>query len=458
MLVPRGYEEDIAHHKELFSKSALELGRIHWYIQKADTEMSDRCFIKKDGERDPFERTPFGNEVGRDEICWWVFKRETEIEELKKRTETVLKAAQTLKEDSFTLRERDIPISYQALIETIRNFAEAHKKEIHALHEYVVWLNKKSVLAPGILFTYRVWGSTRLSDRMIYITAKTVEEDQQTVERCVETACGLRISGTYTVGMIYSDVRDEIMESIDDEYQGPVLVPRQRVIRRTLYKIRDEMATYFEFLRQSLRNILIDIDKYNEQMKLLYRETFWRSFILKAMSSSRIESQSWDFKKTLEMWHAEQEQRERAKVKFCEEVASFANTKGGVLIIGVTNDPPRRITGIPDLENKLKFAKEVLSRSAIYDSDFTHFQQVLMKDEQERDSPCLVIAVAQTKDVVSVKDQQERHTFPRRLETGIDRTDFDTIKKSKKYILFDNYNFIADLYSFLYDRRFHWSV
>jgi len=416
--------------------------------------MDSKCEIQKEGEHGSvkIETTPFGEEVGQDEINWWVFKKETEMEELRKRTETTLKSVQKLKEDSSMLKESYAPKSYLRLLREIKTFTDDHKKEIHDLYDYVLWLHKKDVLAPRVLFTYRVWGTTRRSDRMIRIAANTIDEDDLTVRKCVEIALGLRIFDVYTLGMIHSDILNDIVESIDDEYQGPIVVPKQRVLDRTSPRVLDELATYFEFLRQSLRNIILEIEKYNDQMKLLCRESFWKSFITKAKGSDRIERQLWDFKKTLEMWHVRPEEKEKSEVKFCEDIASFANTKGGVLIIGVTNEPPRRIVGIPDLENRLKSTTKVLKRHTVYYFDFTHFQQVLMKDEVGRDKTCLVIVVSQTKGVVRVKDQQGKYSFPIRLETGLHRADYETIRDSKKYISRDNYNFISDLYSFLHDR------
>jgi virulence-associated protein VapD len=329
MPVPRKYEGEIDRHNELFSGSSWELGKIHWYIQKADTEMHSKCEIQKEGEHGIPETTPFGEEVGQDEINWWVFKKEPEIEELRKRTETALKPVQKLKEDSFMLKESYASKSYLSLIREIKTFTDDHKKEIHDLYDYVSWLHKKDVLAPRVLFSYRVWGNTRRSHRTVRIAANTIDEDDLTVRKCVEIALGLRISDIYTLGTIYSDILNNIVESIDDEYQGSIWVPKQRVIKWTLPKVLDELAAYFEFLRQSLRNIILEIEKYNDQMKLLYRESFWKSFITKAKSSDRIERQLWDFKKTLEMWHVGPEEREKWKVEFCEDVASFANAKGG---------------------------------------------------------------------------------------------------------------------------------
>jgi len=74
------FEEETKQHKTLFSGSSFEIGKIHWYIQKADTEMKKRQYVKqeKSGFKDVMEEvlTPFGEEVGVDEIHWWVFKKD----------------------------------------------------------------------------------------------------------------------------------------------------------------------------------------------------------------------------------------------------------------------------------------------------------------------------------------------------------------------------------------------
>ena len=92
----------------------------------------------------------------------WVFKKEADIEALRKRTESALKAVQVLKQAAVTLQNQS-PRTYIGLLATLRQFAEDHSQEIEALHKYVCWLPcaKITVMAPHILFTYRVWGSTR---------------------------------------------------------------------------------------------------------------------------------------------------------------------------------------------------------------------------------------------------------------------------------------------------------
>ncbi|UZE92408.1 MAG: ATP-binding protein [Methanosarcinales archaeon] len=445
------FEEEIKHHDELFSGSSWELGKIHWYIQQADTEMESKSLIKGEGFLEQDKLTDFGKDVV-DEIHWWIFKKETEIEELLKRTESILNSVQKLKEDSSLLKEKYYPESYLDIIKKIKEFTESHKSEIRTLYDYVVWLHKKDVLAPSILFTYRVWGSTRLGDRAVKITANTIDKDRGKVKICTELALGLRTRFRYTIEGVYGDILSDIVDSIDPECQSSISVPKQRLLVQTSHTILDELATYFEFLRQSLRNIILDIKRYNAQTELLYRESFWKSFIIKAMSVNRIENQLWDFKKTLEMWHTKYKEKKEAEIKFCEQIAAFANANGGVVIVGITDKSPRRIIGVQDLENKSKFTKEVLKRHITYSTDFVHFRQILMKDEAENDKNCLIIAIAQTKDVISVKDKLGKFSYPIRLETGLDRSNYDEIKYSKLNVLHDNHNFILNLDRFLHDR------
>lgn len=424
---------DDINHDELFSGSSLEIGKIHWYIQKADTEIN--FFGNKED---------FGKDVGFDNIHWWIFKKETEIEELYNKTENTLSSAQKLKEDAFLLKEKYYSESYPDLVKRIKEFTELHKEEIHTLYDYVVWLNKKDVLAPSMLFTYRVWGSTRLSDRTVRIPTNDIDEDLEGVKRCTEVALGFWFRGEYTLEDVYSDICSDIADSIDPEFLDSISVSDKDVLVRTSYKIRDELAEYFEFIRQSLRNILIDIDKYNAKTNLLYHEPFWQSFVKKA-DDIIIENQLWDFKETFEMWHMKNRAKEDAKIKFCEQIAAFANEKGGVLIVGITDGIPRRIKGIEDLENKLKFTKSTITRYINYANDFVHFQHIALKDDAGIDRNCLIIAIAQTKGVISVKDNSGRFSCPIRSETGLDRVDYEMIKKSKIFVQYDNYDFILNL-------------
>jgi predicted HTH transcriptional regulator len=201
-----------------------------------------------------------------------------------------------------------------------------------------------------------------------------------------------------------------------------------------------------------LRNIILEIEKYHSVGELLKRESFWRSFISKVRVGDRVEDQLWDLKETLEMWHVGGSQKENAEAKFCEEVAAFANAKGGAIIIGITDKIPKIVVGVNDLENRIKSIREVIRRYIKPDSDLVHLQQVLLKDDEDRDKTCLVIAVAQTRSGISVKDRAGRFSYPIRMGTGLSRIDHEDLVNLKRNVLNDNYHFIRDLDRLLYDR------
>src|SRR6185312_15992389 len=105
------------------------------------------------------EWTEFGHEVGRDEIDWWINHKETDLREFSKQAARALKSAQALKENSRSLKKIDVE-RYEDLIERVKAFAAKHSENIVVVLEFVKWLYHRNPLAPSILFTYKVWGST----------------------------------------------------------------------------------------------------------------------------------------------------------------------------------------------------------------------------------------------------------------------------------------------------------
>jgi hypothetical protein len=445
-------EEEEAAHQPLFSGASLELGKAQWYILKADTEIEKRMYIenKKEGSFSEKETTPFGEEVGLDEIHWWVFRRESDLEELNMRTINTLTFMQKLKEDSLLTKNKASHTSYADLIGEIKKFTEQHSKEIHAFYEYVDWLHSKDLLAPSILFSYRVWGSTRLSDRMMSVKAESIDVDQKGVEKCVEIAVGLRQRMELTIDFVHGDLAADIY---DDAYETGAPWPlgdpvsKDDLITSASNRIMTEFAAYFEFIRNSFRSIIMEIDRYKEQIRLLHNETFLELFTKKAMSTERIETQLWDFKKTFEMWECKPEIKIEKEIDFVEHVASYANSNGGVLIVGITDDLPRRVIGLTNLENKVKAAKTMIDRFTDNGTP-TIFQQVTLKNDADKDCNCLLIFVAQTAHVIHVKDQQGKLSYPIRQGTGRERSTPEVIQAAKAQLPYDNYNFASALDSF----------
>jgi hypothetical protein len=185
---------------------------------------------------------------------------------------------------------------------------------------------------------------------------------------------------------------------------------------------------------------------------MMYSDAFWRRFIRAAVGSAKQETQLWDFKETIDAWHAKGSGRGQAKVRFAEDVASFANADGGVLIVGVTE--AREIVGIgpaDHVEDRLKFARDILTKHIDYPREIVSFHQVTIPRESRSDARCLVIVVASAMGAVGVNDGAGQFTFPVRRETGNSRESNRDIGEAKAHAKSDSCEFLARLDQFTKD-------
>jgi DNA-binding transcriptional regulator/RsmH inhibitor MraZ len=357
-------------HDVLYSEAALLLGEIHWMILKATHAMDkERWNEIPVGFAKQYEDTEFGKEVGLDEIHWWIFRQEKDVDELVRWSEEALKAVHTLQVAATRLR-KTVPETYEGLLGALRKFADDHQKEIDILHKYVTWLESRHPMAPRILFTYRIWGSTRMADREMDLSdVKSPREDIGRLRTATEIVLGVFHRSWRTWDRVYGELQYEAYEGVHPEEVGWDYVPaisEGRVVRMAAIEIYDNCAVYFSELRRSLWNIVLDAKKMKQQFALFNSEKFWQGFIPKAAKTKMSEPQLWDFKETLTIWHVnEEEARKKARITFAEDVASFANASGGVLIVGVTDK--REIAGIgdgKDVENRVKAARDVLTEIA----------------------------------------------------------------------------------------------
>jgi len=385
-------------HDAVFCPATQKLGEFHWYLLRAATLMySKTTTTTKVTESVRFTTlrgatTEFGKEVGGDEINWWVCRKETQLEELDGRTHVALEAAQALKQAADELRRKQFG-SYPDLLNCLKQFAEKHIREIDSILEYARWLADRDILAPSILFSYRVWGTTRRSDRWIDVDPIDLnKEDPNKLRQLVEIVLGLRSRLLHAVTRAEYDIGSEMAEDVEDE-ATEISVPITSIIRRASPMIFEDCAVYFTELRDSLRNIVLDVETYVSQQSLIASDAFWREFITKAVKSKKTEPQLWDFKETLTMWVTNGEAKERGKIEFAEDVASFANAKGGVLIVGVTDK--REIVGLGDdvrrIEGGLKHASDTLAKHLEYDRNLVTFHQVAVPGKDGAEKLCLVV-------------------------------------------------------------------
>ncbi len=276
-------------HESLFSGTPLKLGLAHWYLLRGAIEIEKR---RSDKTGRKYESTEFGTEGGGDEINWWIHRKESAITELHNRTADTLSHAQQLKDDATALKTAS-PSTYAELISTLKAFADAHATQITNLYEYVVWLHTKDILCPSILFTYRVWGSTRRSERWVELSADSPDtENPMAMKKIMEMVFGLRGLVLYRIDSVELDILGDLATTIDPEdpaYSETLTVPESVLLARTTHETFDGLLEYFKMIRDSLRNVLLDIEKRLEPERLLKSDVFWRKFVVKAKGSKKSE-------------------------------------------------------------------------------------------------------------------------------------------------------------------------
>jgi len=456
------FEISTPQRSSILTDAASMLGKLHWYLLRSSKLMSDereRVFeVPSYGLRiERHELTDFGQEVGRDEIDWWINRKEKDTPELHNRTEQALAAAQTLRTKAISLRGFE-PASYDELTTKFRGFVESCRAEVAVLYEYVVWLDHKSALAPEILFTYKVWGSTRMTDRAIDINfalSTPEEEDSNIILRLTEIVLGLSDSHSSTVWRAEMDLLGEAYESgAEDDGEEPLQIPMHRILRRTANRAIEECIIYFSELRDSLRDIVIHIGKREDTENIVNSDAFWRSFISKATVRGRIEHELWDFKETLPMWHAANaDARSGAKLTTAEDVAAFANAEGGCLLVGIRND--KTIAGVGDTErdreNRVKTLNDALAELIQYPRQIWRVHQLLANGTDGKEKLCLVVIVARACEPVGVKNTNGSYSYPVRHGTGITREDPGKLREARIHDKNDNFDFLERLRQFVRD-------
>jgi predicted HTH transcriptional regulator len=147
----------------------------------------------------------------------------------------------------------------------------------------------------------------------------------------------------------------------------------------------------------------------------------------------------------------QQPQRDEVKTSFAEDLAGMVNADGGVLVVGVS-DNPRTVVGLSQdarqLENDLKAAREAIDTHMEYDRELVKFLQVQFPTK-EGDKICLVLLVAQACSVVGIHDNSNNYTYPLRRENGIVKMSSRDIENRKAGLKKDNFDFLREIKQFV---------
>lgn len=441
-------------------ESATLLAKFHWHIVRGERLIDSASAISRSIEKDGFtfterDLTEFGRQVNRDPVHWWVFWRCSNVSDLRARTMEALEAAQKLREHILKLRISFI--NWPSIIQSISRFTETWKHEIATLISYVEYLASFDPMATGILFTQRVWGSTERHWRHVSCEKNHFHEESDNVVRLlIEAVYGLQFyQAIHVLDEKLAGLSYEIYESMQNEPDAyttnePIQSSQEKALGLAAIDIHGRMVTYFKEIRDSLRAVLDEIDKYEHPDCLVSSQQFWRDMVCKCTVTPTAEPELWDIKETLEMFHIrEGHAKQKASIKFAEEIASFANNKGGALIIGIT-DNPRTIVGLPkeQLEDKISHIDNAIKKFIKPQFGSYSVRQVpILLNSQIK--ICLVVVVPQTKNALYVEHENNLYSYPVRLSTGTGRTSLGEISERKRMIDSDNFHYINQLREFV---------
>ncbi|MHA2127792.1 MAG: AAA family ATPase [Promethearchaeota archaeon] len=235
-------------------------------------------------------------------------------------------------------------------------------------------------------------------------------------------------------------------EFLPDNKDGcSVYLLKKENIQSTVDKIPEDKY------EEIYRTLDMDISKYKLQKSLIYNEDFWIKFIRKSMEDNRIETELWDFKRTIDFWKITEIQKlSESKIKFCQQIASFANNQGGVLIIGISDKIPRNIIGLDydPLETRVRDLK-ILIKKRTNNNNFVDIQQIKLKDKNNSEKICLIIVIAQTMKIVSVLRDDRSYIYKKRIGTSSESVAPEEIRESKKTLDGDNFDYLSYLKSYV---------
>lgn len=438
-----------SYHEPLLKfEHALKLGKIHCTILVADNVYEKRSRVQKtekNGEFDlsPVELTLFGEETLGHFIKWWVRTKVGLLGLIIKKTQEVLPYLDNLKHASVKLSQSSRASEYEDLINELKVFIEKHAEDIDVLYNFVLWLNGLDELSPCILFTHPPWSATQLSDRYLKI-----EECSEALFRvCTEIVSGIRWHGMPTLAYVRNDIESDWAESVDPEYMGPSPITYKTAFPQASRKILGEFALYFQKTRDSVELVQSELLSFSKE-EILRNEEFLKLFISKVIPKYRLENELWDLKETFSAWH--NDKFEEGKLDFACNVASYANSKGGLLIIGI-DDKNREIVGVDQPEMKIPQSRSILERFLEPLPSSIEIFSLPASDKHGKIVNCIVIKIPQTKEVIEVKEiSGGGRKVPVRVDDGIQYKSYREVQEMKKGISEDNFVFSKELSNLVY--------
>ena len=263
-------------HEILYSGASFTLGKVQWYLSRAD-------FIIEEASKIPNTETgihafrpvsttltDFGKEAYAKEIHWWIYQQEMDPPELLRRTETTYDAVQTLEKKAESLLSFESG-TYERLIKKLNDFCEENSSEIQYLFDYTEYLAGKDPRAPVILYSFEGgWSCTQLSHRVRNVDYEKSPEYLLKMQKiCTEYALGLQDNWGFRRKQIFSDMCADQADNFDGEYPTAIRIDNRVLNIRTSHAVITEFFTFIKNIRDSLRTIILEADKFSKEPHII---------------------------------------------------------------------------------------------------------------------------------------------------------------------------------------------
>ncbi len=244
-----------------------------------------------------------------------------------------------------------------------------------------------------------------------------------------------------TANLLFGNTEDlfRISLSIDEHWHR---------IRKDIY---EKIFTSLGVKIEKLKEIPTD-DK--ELPQEYHQDKFWQDFIHILVNQGVDEYQNWDLKQTLDFWEISGRDKsqtiEDKKLKFAQIVTGFANSDGGIILIGISDKKPRQIVGINNDEEKEKSITDVIEKFTDTKSGFYSIRPIKIDGKI-----CLIVVIMRTNKPIGVIDSKRRISYHIRQGRHTNPTDKNKIVEEKIHLIAGDFSFFEIIKNFLHQRSNH---
>lgn len=250
------------------------------------------------------------------------------------------------------------------------------------------------------------------------------------------------IMGSPGTTNLYMNKIDSQVEEIKNKYPNSIKII---TIHQSSSKIKEFLNKYYSIGHSSATYSR----ELNTPRMLIKDNKFWNSFIDHTLNNS--EMQYWDCKEIFQFWKIPSKSKEAKReneIKACSNIISFANADGGVIFIGISNELPRKIIGVDNIEDKKNSLIDALNKYSHGMSDLIEFYEFNYSNGKSS-KKILIIIIQQSSDVIELKLNDKDYCIPVRIAAKTVYKNYRDLSARQYTIKENNIDFVMEMHHLL---------